>query len=294
METQHARTSFGHQQPFLDVRAGRPHTVSMADEEPEQEGEQGSSPASRGGAGAYIEGELGALYLLSMLAGIPAHGMPGARITSVLFQGTDQGYSLDDVILHGTSPSGTVLLEIQSKRDISFSPKDSVYADVAAQIARSKSGSVAEERHYLGIATQRTSRKISGAYQDVLKWAAKAKDAKAFFDRLAARGVANGAMREFVATSRKHFTANGIEDKDEAIWRILKRMLILEFDFEASASFVRTHGLMLARQVLADEQTGQAEALWRTLIEMTAETAATGGTIERDALKQKLGDIGYK
>lgn len=111
----------------------------MADKAPGQDEERGSSPASRGGAGTYIEGELGAFYLLSMLADIPGHGLPNARITKVRFQGTDLGYKLDDLIIHGVSKSGDALLEIQSKRDITFSPGDAVYKDVAGQIAKSRS-----------------------------------------------------------------------------------------------------------------------------------------------------------
>jgi hypothetical protein len=77
---------------------------------------QGSSPASRGGAGVYIEGELGAYYLLAMLAGSEARGMPGAKITNVRFQGVDQGYAMDDLIVQGAGSTGDSLLEIQSKR----------------------------------------------------------------------------------------------------------------------------------------------------------------------------------
>ena len=42
--------------------------VWMVDEVLGKDEERGSSPASRGGAGTYIEGELGAFSLLSMLA----------------------------------------------------------------------------------------------------------------------------------------------------------------------------------------------------------------------------------
>jgi hypothetical protein len=78
--------------------------------------EMGSSPASRGGAGVYIEGELGAFYLLTMLAGTEPRGLPGTRLTRVRFQGVDHGYALDDLILEGVGGSGEALLEIQSKR----------------------------------------------------------------------------------------------------------------------------------------------------------------------------------
>jgi len=96
------------------------------------------SPASRRGAGTYVEGELGAFYLMSMLADIPAHGLPGARIAKVRFQDTALGYKLDDLTIYGVSPTGDSLLEIQSKRDITFLPGDKLYRDIAAQIAKSR------------------------------------------------------------------------------------------------------------------------------------------------------------
>ena len=119
----------------------------------------------------YIEGELGAFYFLAMLAGTEARGMPGARIVRLRFQGADQGYALDDLVLEGVGTTGVAVLEIQSKREITFSPKDSTFQEVAAQVARSTRDDVSEDRHYLAVATQRTSKAISGPYQDVLLWA---------------------------------------------------------------------------------------------------------------------------
>lgn len=266
----------------------------MAEKEVREDQDRGSSPASRGGAGTYIEGELGALYLLAMLADIPAHGLPGARITYVRFQGTDLGFKLDDLIIQGIGSSGDVMLEIQSKRDITFSPGDAVFKDVAAQIARSKPIGVAEDRHYLGIATQRTSRKISGAYQDVLRWAATADNAAQFFARLDAKGVGNDDMRTFVATTRANLRAAGAATDEEATWRVLRRLLILEFDFESSAPLARTYGHMLARQVLADEDAGRGDGLWRALIEIAIATGTAGGALDRDRLKLTLADAGFK
>jgi hypothetical protein len=108
----------------------------MAGEETIEEVERGSSPASRGGAGAYIEGELGALYLLALLTGNPAVGLPAATVSAVRFQGVEQGFALDDLIVHATGVAGVALLEIQSKRDITFAPRDPIFAEVSAQIAR--------------------------------------------------------------------------------------------------------------------------------------------------------------
>lgn len=256
--------------------------------------ERGSSPASRGAAGAYKEGELGALYLLALLTGNRAPGLPDARVTSVRFQGVEQGFKLDDLIIKGVGASGDALLEIQSKRDIQFSPKDAVYKDVALQIASSTIGDVTAERHLFGIATQRTSRKISGSYQDVLGWSRGAATAGEFFTRLAIKGVANDDMRAFVATTRAHLVAGGIADEDETIWRLLRRMVILEFDFEASAPIARTYGLALARMALADEQVARAEALWSRLVDLSIQTGTRGGEIDTAALKANLAEANFK
>lgn len=126
----------------------------MVEQRPSPQIEPGSSPASRGSAGAYIEGELGALYLFALLTANRAPGLPDARVTKVRFQGTEQGFKLDDLIVSGTGVAGDYILEIQSKRDITFSPGDPVYQDVASQVARSVVGPVPADRHLLGIATR--------------------------------------------------------------------------------------------------------------------------------------------
>ncbi|BBB10389.1 hypothetical protein [Sphingopyxis sp. EG6] len=254
----------------------------------EANSEKGSSPASRGGAGVYIEGELGAFYLLAMLAGTEPRGLPGVKLSRVRFQGVDQGYALDDLILEGSGPAGESLMEIQSKRDVSFSPKDAVFAEVAGQVARTSSRGVPEERHMLAVATQRQSKAISGPYQDVLIWARAAGTSGEFFSRIAAKGVASDQMRSFVSAFRANLVAAGIADEDDLIWGFLRRFAILVFDFESTAPLARTHGLALARQVLADEDVTRAESLWSELIEVSVSIAKVGGAIDREELRAKL------
>jgi hypothetical protein len=255
---------------------------------------KGSSPASRGGAGVYIEGELGAYYLLAMLAGTEARGMPGVKINSVRFQGVDQGYAMDDLILEGAGSTGDALLEIQSKRDISFSPKDATFAEVAAQVARSQTRTVSEERHLLAVATQRQSKSISGPYQDVLIWARAAKSSHEFFDRVEAKGVGSDPMRTFVATFKANLLAAGVADDDDIIWKLLRRFAILVFDFESTAPLARLHALALARQMLADEDVSRAESLWSDLIEISIAIGKVGGAIGREELRSKLVERGYR
>ncbi len=255
----------------------------------------GGSLASRGGAGAFIEGELGAYYLLSMLAGIEPRGMPGCKATRVRFQGTDEGYALDDLIIHSTSAAGNWLLEIQSKRTVKFSPKDVVFKEVCGQIAKvSPRDTVAEERHLLAVATQRTSFRICGPYQDALAWARAVDSGAAFFHRLNAKGVAGPEMREFVDAFRKHLVEASVSDDDEIIWKLLRRFHILEFDFESSAPQARAFALFVAESVLAPEDTGRAQTLWDALIACSLSLAKVGGSIDGPELRNNLIDGGFR
>lgn len=255
--------------------------------------ESGSSPVGRGGTGTYIEGQLGAYYLLQMLAGSEARGLPDARIERVQLQGENEGYALDDLIVHGLSDKGTAILEIQSKRTIRFSPKDPIFESVCEQIVRSKPAQKPTDRHIVAIATQRTSYAISGPYQDVLEWAHKAEGGAQFFARLALKGVSSEQMRGFAQTFRENLVAQGIADEDEAIWAIIRRFMVLEFDFESAAPEAKAHALTLARQVLAPEDTTHAEALWANLIEIVIQTGKAGGSITRQALIERLTTRGF-
>jgi hypothetical protein len=253
----------------------------------------GSSPVGRGGAGTYIEGQLGAYYLLQMLAGSDARGLPNARIERVQLQGENEGYALDDLIVHGVSDKGTAILEIQSKRTIRFSPKDPIFEGVREQIVRSNPAQKPTDRHLLAVATQRTSYSISGPYQDVLEWAHRAQSGGQFFARLALQGVASEDMRSFAKAFRSNFVAHGVADEDEAIWTIIRRFMILEFDFESTAPEAKAHALTLARQVLAPEDAARAEALWSNLIEIVIETGKAGGSVTRQSLIERLTTRGF-
>ena len=101
-------------------------------------------------------------------------------------------------------------------------------------------------------------------------------------------------MRGFVTTFRSNLVAAGAADDDDAVWRVLRRFLILEFDFESTAPLARTLALTLARQILADEDMSRAGSLWSDLIEISISTAKAGGAIGRDELRSELVKRGFR
>lgn len=255
-----------------------------------------TSPASSGPAGGHFEAQVGASYVLALLTGSEPRGLPGTTIDSIKFQRATEGYPLDDVIVHAHDVQGKpAVLEIQVKRTISFTPTDDVFHKVVAQIAQaSERPDFWNSRHELAIAIARTSRKIDGAYQDVLTWARKLDDAATFFSRINRSGSANADMRTFVATFRTRLQGSGVPNDDDFVWRLLRRLQILVFDFTAQSSASEDLARERAVRALHADESHRAGGLWAALIELALRTAASGGALIRGELIKELGTQGFR
>ena len=245
-----------------------------------------SSPAATGPAGQRFEGQVGAHYLLSLLTGAEPRGLPGTTIDRVEFQRAAEGRSLDDIVVRAHDAVGNpAVLEIQVKRRIAFSPSDQEFGKAVTQIVETmRHGDFSTTRHELAIAVSRGSRKIDGAYQDVLTWARQIGDPGTFTSRIARPGAANEEMRTFVHTFRSRLDEAGGTADDETVWRLLSKLQILVFDFTAQGSASEDLAKERAVHALHPNDSAMAGELWRSLIELTIEIASSGGDRTRDRL----------
>lgn len=250
----------------------------------------GASPSASGPAGAHFEGQVAAHYLLTMLAEADPRGLPGVLIDRLELQRAGEGYPLDDVIVRGvTLASELAVLEVQVKRTITFSPSDPVFKSVVEQLAKAfQTLDLTHQRHQFAVATERTSFKITGPYQDVLRWAREVCSASVFFGRIKRKRVGNDDMRTFVETVRVHLQGAGCSDDEETVWQVLRRFQILIFDYDAPGSQSIELALERARNLLDPIDSKRASALWKVLTETSIRVAASGGDLDRSRL---LGEI---
>ncbi len=249
-----------------------------------------SSPTSTGPAGAHFEGKVGAHHLLSLLVGAQPRGLRGMTIDRVELQRASQGMYLDDVIIRAHDRAGNAaVLEIQVKRTVTFAPKDEVFRSVVEQIAQSCSKpGFWVANHQMAIATSAGSRKIDGAYQDVLTRARQIGDAKTSMEQLRRSGSANPDMRTFVDTFRSHLRDFGVADDDETVWKMLRRLQILVFDFTAQGSLTEELERERCARALKPEEASRAGELWSVLTDQAIEIAASAGDRDRKGLLDDL------
>jgi len=255
-----------------------------------------SSPSSTGPAGSHFEGQVGASYLLSMLVGAEPRGLPGTTIGKIALQRAPEGSPLDDVIVYAHDAQGNpAKLEVQVKKGMTFAPGDKVFREVVGQIVKaSRNAAFKTSRYELGIAISRNSHNIDGPYQTVLTWARQIGDATTFVNRINRPGSGNPLMRSFVETFRAHLKDEGAPHDDEAVWQLLRRMQILVFDFAATGSASEELAKERAARALHVDDAGRAGNLWSELVELSIAIAKSGGDRTPEALKQDLGQKGFR
>lgn len=257
----------------------------------------GTSTLASGPAGTHFEAQVGASYLLAMLSGAPARGLPGTTIDRVALQQANAGRPLDDVVIHAhDNESGKPgVLEVQVKRSITFAAADPVFRKVVGQVVKaSQRPDFLTQRYELAIATTKGSRKIDGAYQDVLTLARQIGDAATFAAQIDLAGVANDDMRAFVKTFKSHLRDEGSPDDNETVWLLLRRLQILTFDFTAPGSASYDLALERAVRVLHTDDGSRAGAFWVSLIELAIDVAKSGGDRTRETALQALAQLGYR
>lgn len=249
-----------------------------------------SSPASSGPSGPHFEGQVGAHYLLSMLTGTEPRGLPGTVIDRIELQRAAEGRPLDDVIVKAHDAQGNpAILEIQVKRSINFSSGDPIFRKVVFQISEASCrDDFWTSRYEMAIAAARTSRKIDGAYQDVLTWAREIGDPITFMDRINRPGSANESMRTFVRTFKAHLHDAGAPNNDEIVWGLLRKLQILIFDFTAQGSASEELAKERAVRALHSNDAYLAGNLWTALIELALKVAVSGGDRNRETLVDDL------
>ena len=130
--------------------------------------------------------------------------------------------------------------------------------------------------------------KIDGAYQDVLTWARQISDVGTFMARIDRPGSANDDMRTFVRTFKAHLHFHGSSDDDDTVWRLLRKLQILVFDFTALGSASEELAKERAVRALHPDDTLQAATLWKTLVELALQIAVSGGDRNLDGLIEDL------
>ena len=250
-----------------------------------------------GGGGFVFEDKVSAWFLANMLSNNPPFNTELGRISKIDFQVRQDGWLLDDLLL-------TINANEQSITKIAISVKsntlqinseglaEELVNDLWSQYLNDLNAVFNKDTDYLCIVTALLSKEISTSLNKVIS-SAKATDSFTFLSRITSHeeGAFSQIQKKIFnsldcpATLKTKHNVQDVEVVD-----LLKRIILLEFDFEASMSKDENSLKSLCRNCLSDPN--QEITLYETLCNIRGHYAPLSGQITYvnliDSLKTKF------
>jgi hypothetical protein len=254
-----------------------------------------ASPYSTGGGGSDLEHRVGASYLAAALCGVVPRGQPAGITTTVNFQRLYEGHSLDDIVVYSTVATGEAKLALQIKRNLAIGEDNPLFADVMRACwltYMSPLFNYGVDR--FGIVVGLYGQRIDEYYQTALTWARNSNTADDFMMRTNTPRLCSQWQRNFVNLIHQKLNESaGYKVSDVDLWKFLRSMVILHFDFQNASSRDYAYAVANLGHVLRPENRDRAADLFSKLVDYASEGFPAAASFDADELRRRLGIDGY-
>lgn len=248
------------------------------------------SPELAGGAGFTYADQVATRYLAALLAGLHAPGLRDRRVVRVALEQRDAGEPLDDIVVDGEAPDGSVArLSLQVKREITISaaPKNKDFRD----IVRDSWSTLDKPDFREGVdrvgAVVGPSTAV-GKWRDLValaEFAAASATPADFAVRFGLGGSASKEHRAIMEDLQTVTAALGRPATVDDMHPLLRHFVLIRFDALHGGATEDPATVALAEQALAPGQAGQAAALADRLRAMARLGAGTARSWDRGGLR---------
>ncbi len=254
-----------------------------------------TSPYSTGGGGNDLEHRVGASYLAAALCGVVPRGQHAGIATTVSFQRLYEGHSLDDIVVYSAVATGEAKLALQLKRNLAIGADSVLFADVMRACwltYTSPRFNYGVDR--FGIVVGLYGQRIDEHYQTALTWARNSSTADDFMARTNTPRLSSQWQRNFVILIHQKLNQGaGYRVSDVDLWKFLRSMVILHFDFQNASSRDYAYAVANLGHVLRPENRDRAADLFSKLVDYASEGFPAAASFDTDELRRRLGVDGY-
>ncbi|MBI4766184.1 MAG: hypothetical protein HY787_16555 [Deltaproteobacteria bacterium] len=256
-----------------------------------------ASPFSTGGGGTRFEWLVATSYLVNLLRGEGARGLPSTgTVVEVRLQQAAQGYPVDDVIIVAARGTRQSKLALQIKHALNFTA-NSLFCEIMGTCWRHYTAATFNRQgDYFGIAIGEGSNilKVRTHFQELLEWARAHRTSRSFYIQVGKFKAKQEALNHIskaldIGTSR-HIG-------QDRLWLFLRSFVILSFDFDSVGSRDSVASWNALRAVVRRRSPKHAAALFDSLYGLVSRYSKQGGEIDYDTIctevqeKMPLGGI---
>ncbi len=249
------------------------------------------SPELTGGAGFTYEAHVAARYLVALLTEGSAPGLNHRIVKRVALQQRSAGEPLDDVIVdaNGVGDQSRLSLQVKRQLTISSAATNTDFREVVVNSwATLQKPGFRENVDRFGAATGTVSAERLRELRRVCELARNSTDAASFFARGGEHGNAGADFNTNIGVFRAILADNGIGASNEDLHRLLKHLVLIQFDF-LSEDATHTSDAVEKLRAFVPSQSARAPDLWQQLLGMARDGAGKAAEYDRVTLVSRLG-----
>lgn len=253
-------------------------------------GKQLSNPFSTGGGGVHFETHVQAAYVVLMLTGGCAPGLPYAFIKKIILQGKYAGYETDDLIVFLESANGYNKHKIlgQIKHSIGISKKDKLFGDVIQAAWKDfKNAEFNIGKDIIALITGPLSASDCENARTILEWARHSESAEEFLKKIKLAKFSSKSKQEKLEAFKYHLTLANSEKEvsDEDLFQFIRHFHILGYDLDIKAGVT----LALINSLIGMCSDGSmSTSLWLQVVNEVQFANKNACTITYDSLPEEL------
>jgi hypothetical protein len=237
--------------------------------------------------GTNYEQAVQAAFLVALLTGGPAPCVPGGRVERLDFQTTKLGYETDDLLVLVQTPTGQAhRLLLQIKYNLTLSSRDKLFEEVLTAFwhdyGQADRFNPAHDR--LVIVKSHLTGAEHNHVKMLLNWARHHADSTGFLrevERVQAKAERLDIFRTVLAR------ISGAAVADEELWRFLRCVELLDYDFQSTGSVDEANLLQLIELTKADGAVSTALDIWYEAKEEADRWNSNGGSITPTSLAER-------
>lgn len=245
---------------------------------------------STGGGGFSFADKVGAHFLVEMLrCGTPL-GDKAGPLAEIHFEVKESGWVLDDLLLVAGNMSRTERCAVSIKSNVRLTGRglDKEFVSEAWEQWYGVPGSpFKREQDYLGLATVPPPSSVERDW-NALMVEARGTAPDRFALRVKGRSQLSAKLRLFESLRLTKGGANGGKPDHVEAARLLARLRVFPFDFEAAYSADQEKAITACREIVRSGTLVDAKSLWERLVGFAAEARTTGGYFDLPRLVERL------
>jgi len=241
----------------------------------------------KGGGGTNFEQSVQAAFLTTLIIKGNAPCLPSNEIVEVGFQNTNRGYQTDDLLVVAKSMFGSHRLLFQIKHDVSFTAGNTIFREVIQSFWKDYSNEELfdKSKDKLVIVKNGLTKHERNHVKSIFNWANTHATENDFLTEVNRIKGKKECLDTFHLCLKE--ANDGVMLSDNELWKFLKCLDVLEYDFLNQGSVDEIYFLNLIKLSKSTQSSRSEKDIWNDVVVLASRLNKDGGNSTTDSIQME-------